>query len=59
MSRKVYWLAQISWLTIMTLYLIHEDAIDSIPICLTIMISVSVIGDIANSALIKWINNHT
>lgn len=53
MSRKVYWLAQISWLTIMTLYLIHEGAIDSIPVCLAIMAAVSVIGDIANSALIK------
>lgn len=58
MSRKVYWLAQISWLAIMTLYLIHEDAIDSIPVCQAIMTAVSVIGDIANCALIRWLNSH-
>jgi len=40
----------------MTLYLIHKDRPESIPVCLACMIVVSVIGDIANNAFINWLN---
>lgn len=56
MSRTLYWIAQASWMVFMTLYLIHKDRPESIPVCLACMIVVSVIGDIANNAFINWLN---
>lgn len=42
----------------MTLYLIHKDRPESIPVCLACMIAVSLIADIASVALVNWLNRH-